>query len=157
MVVWDEQKSEAFNGLKGALIREPILRSPDYSRVFVIQCDASNRGMGAVLSQEDKEGKEHPVLFVSRKLSRREETYGASEKECACLVWAIQKLKCYIYGTKFIVETDHSPLQWLNRMSDKNDRLLRWSLSLQQYSFDVRYKKGRSHGNADGLSRAYGD
>ncbi|KAM7298251.1 uncharacterized protein ISCGN_018863 [Ixodes scapularis] len=88
-----------------------------------------------------------------RKLSVREQAYSASEKECACLVWAAQKLSCYLSGNKFTFETDHCPLTWLRNMSPKNGRLLRWSIALQQFNFDVVYKKGRSNGNADGLSR----
>lgn len=129
--------------------------APDFSKEFVIQCDASDRGLGAVLCQEDSEGRERPVLYLSRKLSSREETYSTSEKECACLVWAIQKLACYVAGSRFVVETDHCPLTWLNKMSSKNGRLLRWSIALQQHNFVVRYKKGKLHTNADGLSRAF--
>lgn len=154
-VCWDENKDRAFRALKEALMRQPVLRAPDYERPFVVQCDASNRGMGVVLSQTDDEGAEHPILYVSRKLSIREEAFSASEKECACLVWAAQKLSCYLAGSKFIFETDHCPLTWLHNMSPKNGRLLRWSLALQQYNFEVRYKKGKTHGNADGLSRSF--
>lgn len=153
MVDWDEEKEKAFRVLKAALSSQPLLSSPDYSRPFIVQCDASDRGMGAVLSQRDEGDQEHPVLYVSRKLTLREQVYSASEKECACLVWAVQKLACYIAGSKFIVEVDHCPLTWLQTMSSKNGRLLRWSLVLQQYTFEIRYKKGVLHGNADGLSR----
>lgn len=111
--------------------------------------------MGAVLSQREDDGKEHPVLYVSRKLSTREEAYSASEKECACLVWAAGKLDCYLAGTRFTFETDHCPLTWLQNMSAKNGRLLRWSLALQRYNFEVKYRKGKLNGNADGLSRGF--
>lgn len=154
-VVWDARKECAFQELKRALSEGPVLMAPDFSKEFVIQCDASDRGLGAVLCQEDSEGRERPVLYLSRKLSSREETYSTSEKECACLVWAIQKLACYVAGSRFIVETDHCPLTWLNKMSSKNGRLLRWSIALQQHNFVVRYKKGKLHTNADGLSRAF--
>lgn len=153
MVDWNEEKEKAFRVLKAALSSQPLLRSPDYSKPFIVQCDASDRGMGAVLSQRDEGDEEHPVLYVSRKLTLREQVYSASEKECACLVWAVQTLACYIAGSKFIVEVDHCPLTWLQTMSSKNGRLLRWSLILQQYTFDIRYKRGILHGNADGLSR----
>uniref|UniRef100_A0A6G5A9H4 Putative tick transposon n=1 Tax=Rhipicephalus microplus TaxID=6941 RepID=A0A6G5A9H4_RHIMP len=153
MVDWDEEKKRLSVFLKAALSSQPLLSSPDYSRPFIVQCDASDRGMGAVLSQRDEGDQEHPVLYVSRKLTLREQVYSASEKECACLVWAVQKLACYIAGSKFIVEVDHCPLTWLQTMSSKNGRLLRWSLVLQQYTFEIRYKKGVLHGNADGLSR----
>lgn len=153
VVRWDEKKEGAFRTLQKALMSRPVLRAPDYERTFIIQCDASNRGLGVVLCQRDDSGQEHPILYVSRKLTTREEAYSASEKECACLVWAVQKLACYVAGSRFIIETDHCPLQWLQNMSPKNGRLLRWSLALQQYSFEVKYKKGKLHTNADGLSR----
>ncbi|XP_064467644.1 uncharacterized protein LOC135378518 [Ornithodoros turicata] len=146
-------KENAFRSLKEALSQPPVLRSPDYTKPFIVQCDASNRGMGVVLCQEDENKEEHPILYASRKLSLREEAYSASEKECACLVWAVQKLECYLYGTQFILVTDHCPLTWLNQMSGKNGRLLRWSLALQQHDFVVRYKRGKKHTNADCLSR----
>ncbi|KAK8769088.1 hypothetical protein V5799_014447 [Amblyomma americanum] len=153
-VVWSETKERAFSALKSALTSQPVLRSPDYTKGFVVQCDASERGMGVVLCQRDNGEVEHPVLYASRKLTCREQAYSATEKECACLVWAVQKLSCYLAGSRFIIETDHCPLQWLQTISPKNGRLLRWSLALQQYSFEVRYKKGSLNGNADGLSRS---
>lgn len=126
---------------------------PDYGKPFIVQCDASDRGLGAVLCQTDENGHDHPIIYASRKLSIREQAYSASEKECACLVWAARKFHCYLYGTKFTFVTDHCPLKWLQNMSPKNGRLLRWSLALQEFSFDVVYKKGKQHGNADCLSR----
>lgn len=152
-VVWDEAKEKAFRRLKAALTNPPVLRAPDFRKPFLVQCDASNRGMGVILCQEDGDKHEHPILYASRKLSIREEAYSASEKECACLVWATQKLSCYLYGAEFVFVTDHCPLTWLSQMSNKNPRLLRWSLALQQYSFEVRYKKGKANVNVDCLSR----
>ncbi|XP_042145831.1 uncharacterized protein LOC121045858 [Ixodes scapularis] len=154
-LIWDDAKESAFKTLKMALVQTPVLKAPDYDQTFVVQCDASDRGIGAVLSQVDEQGNERPILYISRKLTVREEAYSTSEKECACLVWAVQKLSCYLAGTKFIVETDHCPLSWLQNMSHKNGRLLRWSLALQQHAFEVRYKKGKLNGNADGLSRGF--
>lgn len=152
-VKWDGAKEHAFSTLKKALKSQPVLSAPDYSKPFILQCDASDRGMGVVLCQRGENDQEHPVLYASRKLSVREEAYSASEKECACVVWAVQKLACYIAGSRFTIETDHCPLTWLQSMSSKNGRLLRWSLALQQYTFDIHYKKGKLNSNADGLSR----
>lgn len=154
-VAWTEEMERAFRGLQAALCSAPVLRTPDYNRPFIVQCDASNRGLGVILCQEDDRGEEHPVLYASRKLSTREEAYSASEKECACLIWATQKLSCYLYGAPFVFVTDHCPLTWLTQMSSKNARLLRWSLALQQLNFTVKYKKGTANGNVDGLSRSF--
>ena len=72
-------------------------------------------------------------------------------------VWAVAKLRPYIYGTHFIIETDHNPLHWLGQMANKNARLLRWSLALQDLDYEVRYRKGCEHINADALSRYFVD
>lgn len=150
---WDAEKERAFQALKAALISKPVLRAPDFAKPFFVQCDASDRGLGAILCQRDENGQEHPVLYASRKLTVREQAYSASEKECACLVWAARKFSCYLYGTRFTFQTDHCPLQWLQKMSPKNGSRLRWSLILQEFNFDVVYKRGKQHGNADCLSR----
>ncbi|KAK8769473.1 hypothetical protein V5799_014060 [Amblyomma americanum] len=85
-VAWSETKERAFSALKSALTSQPVLRSPDYTKGFVVQCDASERGMGVVLCQRENGEVEHPVLYASRKLTCREQAYSATEKECACLV-----------------------------------------------------------------------
>lgn len=144
-------KQQAFSTLKKAL-SQPVLCAPSYSKPFVLQCDASDRGMSVVLCQRGENDQEHPLLYASRKLSVREEAYSASAKECACVVWAVQKLACYIAGPRFTTGTDHSPPTWLQSMSLKNSSLLHWSLAFQQYTFDIHYKKGKLNGNADGPS-----
>ena len=100
---------------------------------------------------------EHPIAYLSRKLSPREINYSTIERECLSIVWAIQSLRHYLFGTQFVIQTDHHPLRWLLRMKDKNQRLLRWSLILQEYSFDIVHRKGSANSNADGLSRAWSD
>ena len=110
--------------------------------------------MGVVLSQNFA-GEEHPCLYISRKLAPREQNYCTTEKECACLVWAVAKLRPYIYGAHFKIESDHNPLHWLKQMCGKNSRLMRWNLSLQELDFEVVYKPGRKHLNADALSRYF--
>lgn len=155
VVTWTAAKEEAFQSMKEALTSRPVLASPDSNREFVVQCDASNNGLGIVLSQVDQNCDEHPVLYLSRKPTPREEAYSTSEKERLCIVWGIQKLACYIQGTKFTVETDHCPLSWLKQMSGKNERLLRWSLILQEYNFEVNHRKGAENKNADCLSTGF--
>ena len=132
-----------------------MLSNPDFSKPFVVQVDASNRGIGAVLSQTDDSGEEHPIAYLSRKLAPREINYSTIERECLGIIWAIQSLRHYLFGKQFMVQTDHHPLRWLLHMKDKNQRLLRWSLILQEYSFDIVHQKGTANGNADGLSRAW--
>ena len=78
----------------------------------MLQTDASERGLGAVLSQYDIEGKDHPVLYLSRKLLPREQNYATIEKECLAMKWAICSLQYYLLGRKFKIITDHQPLRW---------------------------------------------
>ena len=152
-VKWNEQCEHAFNDLKKALQEAPVLKPPKWDQVFIVQVDASNRGLGAILCQKDEEGNEHPIVFASRKLLPREEKLSTTEKECLGVVWAVEVFRYYIYGRRFILETDHNPLVWLNKVRDKSRKLLRWSLTLQEYEMEIRHKKGSENGNVDALSR----
>ena len=154
-VVWGPECDTAFTTLKNRLCSSPILRSPDFSRPFILQTDASDRGVGAVLSQLDDEGIDHPVAYYSRKLLPREEKYATVEKECLAIKLAIQAFKVYLIGRHFVIQMDHCALEWLDRLKDNNARLTRWSLFLQPFNFTVKYCAGKNNGNADTLSRAY--
>ena len=154
-VVWNDECEQAFQLLKQTLVSVPVLNSPDFSNDFVLQTDASNRGLGAVFSQKGKDGEEHPVMYLSRKLLPREENYPIIEKECLAIVWAVQKLHKYLYGRLFTIQTDHKPLTWLEQMKGSNRRLVGWSLLLQPYKIKVEHKPGTNNNNADALSRMY--
>ncbi|XP_075062103.1 uncharacterized protein LOC142150817 [Mixophyes fleayi] len=155
-VFWEQgrlYKESVARDVPEAGVMEKRLGAPDFDRRFTVQTDASNYGLGAVLSQVNQQGEEHPILYLSRKLLPREVAYAVVEKECLAIVWALQKLQSYLYGRDFTVITDHNPLSWLHRVAGDNGKLLRWSLTLQQYTFTVQHRKGSHHGNADGLSR----
>ena len=81
--------------------------------------------------------------------------YSTIEKECLALVWGIQTLDPCLIGRAFVVQSDHNPMRWLMSVKAKNQRLLRWSLVLQEYRFQVLHRKGSENGNADALSRAF--
>eukprot|EP00795_Rhopilema_esculentum_P006818 gene6818-12410_t len=152
-IQWTDDCENAFRRLKKALCSSPVLRSPDYSKEFLLQTDASDRGLGAVLSQIGDDNEEHPVMYLSRKLLDRERRYAVVEKECLAIIWAIQQLRVYLYGRKFSIQTDHNALKWLDQMKEKNSRLTRWSLALQMYNYKVEYRRGQDNSNADTLSR----
>ena len=141
--------------LKQQLCCSPVLRSPDFTKEFRLQTDASEYGVGAVLSQEDDSGDEHPVAYFSRKLLPREQKYATIEKECLAIKLACEAFKVYLLGRQFVVQTDHRALEWLNRLKDNNSRLTRWSLSLQPFEFTVKHRAGTANSNADALSRAH--
>ncbi|XP_078237133.1 uncharacterized protein LOC144584609 [Pogona vitticeps] len=152
-IPWTSDCEAAFQRLKEALINYPVLRAPDFDREFIIYTDASNSGVGAVLCQEDENGDQHPVSYLSRKLQKGERHLATVEKECLAIVYAIQKAKPYIWGRHFILCTDHSPLQWLKTMKTHNSKLMRWALNLQDYDFEVKVVRGSVNCVADALSR----
>ena len=102
---------------------------------------------------QEENGKKVPVAYASRKLKQSERSYAVIEKECLALVWAVQKLSRYLYGTLFTVETDHCPLKYLNEAKLKNARLMRWALILQPYRIHINAIKGSENVGADYLSR----
>ena len=129
-ITWTRSCDKAFKELKCRLTRAPVLKSPDMQLPFILKNDASERGIGAVLSQCSKEGEEHPVAFYSRKLLPREERYSTVEKECLAIKLGVQAFRVYLLGWLFVVQTDHQSLEWLHRLKEHNARLTRWSLSL---------------------------
>ena len=153
-VVWTERCAQAWKTLKVVLCSSPILRSPDFTSQFILQTDASDHGVGAVLSQRDEHGADHPVAYYSKKLLAREVRYSTVEKECLAIRLATHSFRVYLLGRPFIIQTDHRALQWLDRLKDSNPRLARWSLALQPYQFTVEHRAGLLNGNADALSRA---
>lgn len=151
--VWSEECQQAFDSIKGHLVEAPILSCPDFSLPFTIQCDASDYGLGAVLSQVHN-GEEHVISYLSRSLNKNERRYTTTEKECLAVLFAIEKLRPYIEGTRFTVVTDHYSLKWLNSIKDPVGRIARWAVRLQQYDFDIVHRKGKDHIVPDALSRA---
>ncbi|KAL0148578.1 hypothetical protein M9458_056125 [Cirrhinus mrigala] len=153
-IEWSPEAEVAFQRVKEALTSEPVLRAPDFNCPFLVQTDASDTGLGAVLSQV-KDGEEHPVIYISRKLTKAERNYAAVEKEALAVKWAVLELRYYLLGRRFTLITDHAPLQWMTRTKETNARVTRWVLALQDFHFDVRHCSGASNANADGLSRIW--
>ena len=135
------------------MCNKPILHCPDESREVLLQSDASERGIGAVLSQMTEEGVERPVAFFSRKLLPRETRYSTVEKECLGVVAALKHFDVHLVGRRFTIVIDHKALQYLQMMQNANPRLTRWALAIQSFDFQVTHRPGRMHSNADGLSR----
>lgn len=151
-VKWSLKCEQSFVALKNAMCSFPVLCSPDFQKRFVVQTDASDVGLGAVLLQGD-EGEERPVLYLSRKLEPRETRYSTIEKEGLAIKWALESLRYYLLGREFDVETDHRALSWINTMKDRNARITRWYLDLQPFNFRIRHKPGKTNILADYLSR----
>ena len=105
-VEWSNAQENAFQALKGSLCKFPILKLPDISQTFVLQTDNSDSGIGAVLLQEEG-GVQKPVAYASRKLKKAELLYVTIEKECLAIVWAMIRFSRFLYGQKYVLETDH--------------------------------------------------
>ena len=132
-VIWTPQCTKAFSKLKELLLSAPMMMNPDFSCPFILQTDALEVGVGAVLSQTDAEGCDHPVAYFSRKLLPREQKYATIEKECLAIKLGVEAFQVYLVGNEFTIQTDHGALQWLTKFKDSNNRLLRWSLALQPF------------------------
>ena len=152
-ILWNTEAKESFEKLKKLISSKPVLRMPDHEKEYVLRTDASDRGLGAVLLQEHK-GKLHPIAFQSKKLQGAESRYATVEKECLATVWGVQKFERFLYGKKFVLETDHQPLKCLQK-SPTNPRLIRWALQLQPYEYHIRVIPGKDNVGADFMSRAY--
>ena len=153
--IWSERCDKAFEELKAMLQSAPVLAAPDFRSPFKLAVDASDVAAGAVLLQEDDEGVEHPVCYFSKKFNKSQRNYSTIEKECLALVLALQQFEVYVSssGLPIVVYSDHNPLVFIHKMKNKNQRLLRWSLMLQEYVLEIRHIKGKDNVIADCLSR----
>ncbi|EYC04907.1 hypothetical protein Y032_0085g1856 [Ancylostoma ceylanicum] len=156
---WGSEEEEAFQELKRKMATTPVLAQPDFqaaregTRPFVIHTDASGQGIGAILSQEGKDGYLHPIYFASKRLSKAERNYHITDTEALAVVFALRKFHFFVYGTKVVVKTDHLPLTALFKRSNVSGRVLRWALEIQQYNVEINYVKGKANPVADALSR----
>lgn len=150
---WTNTCEESFQKLKECLISAPILTTPDFTKPFNVKTDASGYGIGAVLTQMLND-KEHVICYLSRSLTRQEKAYSTTERELLAVLFALEKLRPYLEGATFTVETDHHSLVWLDNIKNPHGRLCRWAVKLQQYDFKVIHRKGKDHVVPDLLSRA---
>lgn len=155
--IWTENAQAAFENLKGSLTTAPLLSHPDFTKPFVIQCDASKTGIGGVLYQIDENGEEHPIAYFSKKLNAAQRNYSITELECLAAILCLKRFRGYVEGMTFKIVTDHASLKWLMSLKDLSGRLARWSLSLQAYDFTIEYRKGTANVVPDVLSRAFVD
>ena len=150
--VWDQRQKEAFHALKTLLCKAPVLACPQLNKQFILQTDASDLGLGAVLTQKDQFGIEYAIAYASRSLTEREKNYSTTEKEALAVMYAVNQFRVYLLGSNFLLVTDHSALRWLHSLEPEG-RSGRWVMDLQEFSFDIIHRPGTNHTNADSLSR----
>ena len=150
--VWSKECELAFKQLKDFLLKSPILRLPDFNKDFIIYTDASDIGLGAILSQI-QDDKEVVIAYASRALRSPERNYSTTEKECLAVVWSFKYFRTYIFGQTTIVITDHVALKWLMKKKEPAGRLARWALEIQEHEIEFQHRPGKMHQNVDALSR----
>ncbi|KAL1198722.1 putative mitochondrial protein [Cardamine amara subsp. amara] len=149
---FDKDCLSAFHTIKGALVSAPIVQPPDWKLPFEIMCDASDYTVGAVLGQR-KDKKLSMIYYASRTLDEAQCNYATTEKELLTIVFAFEKFRSYLVGSKVIVHTDHAAIRYLMSKKDAKPRLIRWILLLQEFDIEVRDRRGADNEVADHLSR----
>ena len=149
---WSAECASAFQELRQRLVSAPILAFPDFNQPFILDTDASDAGMGAVLSQV-QDGQEQVIAYASQVLSKQERRYCVTRRELLAVVTFVQHFRPYLLGLHFTLRTDHSSLTWLWKFKEPEGQLARWLDPLQEYDFTVLHRPGKRHSNADALSR----
>ena len=150
---------EAFDCLKAACLQAPILAFPDFNKPFLLETDASGRGLGAVLSQKQADGRYHPIAYASRIMNETEQRYHSNKQEFLALKWAItEQFHEYLspYGknrNEFVVHTDNNPLTYIFSSTNLDAAGQRWVARLTSYNFSLEYQKGKDNMVADFLSQ----
>ena len=153
-MVWTDKCNDAYVKLKENLPNAPRLPFPNINSRFILDCDASHSSIGATFAQEDSNGNEIPVAFASRSLSKHEEGYCVTRKELLAILFFIQQFRPYLYGQEFIVRTNHQALCYLKQSTKPiTSQYQSWFDILAEYNFQLIYRPGSYHKNADAMSR----
>jgi len=149
---WTEDCQKAFDELKKALTSPPILALPNDTDMFLLDTDAADGSIGAVLSQAE-DGEQRVVAYAGRTLNRNEVNYSITRKELLAIVHFTKLFRQYLLGRKFMIRTDHAALSWLQNTPEPIGQNAGWLEQLGEYDFAICHHKGTSHSNADALSR----
>ena len=150
----DKEGERAFEMLKHALYKAPILKSPNWDLPFEIVCDASNYAVGVVLGQWTKK-KSTATWYASKTLAKAQMNYTTTKKELLAMVYALEKFWPYVLESKIIIYTDHAVLKYFFSKKEAKPRLIRWVLLLQEFDLEIKDKKGSKNSVADHLSRLH--
>ena len=149
---WTSEQEKAFTTLKFLLTSTPVLATPNFEQPFIVRTDASDKGIGAVLMQQEND-LFRPLCFESRKLKPAEIDYPVHEKEFLAIVYALKKWRHYLEGSDFKVITDNRALEFIRSQKEPHGRIARWIEALQGFNFVIEYKPGTTNKVADALSR----
>lgn len=149
---WTDECQRSFDALKTALCTAPILSFPTPSGRYILDTDASAVGIGGVLSQI-QDGVEKVIAYGSRTLSKEQRRYCTTRRELLAVVAFMKQFRHYLLGQEFTVRTDHSSLRWLCNFKEPQGQLARWLEVIQEYHHTIEHRAGKTHQNADSLSR----
>ena len=151
---WTPECQAAFQRLKDILMGPEVMAYPVDDGEFIVDCDVSDSGIGAVLSQV-QDGVERVIAYGSRTLKKAEQNYCVTDKELLALKFFVERYKHYLLGRHFLVRTDHQALKWLFTLKEPKGRIARWIEVLSAFDFSIEYRPGNRHGNADRMSRCH--
>ena len=149
---WTKDCQEAFDCLKELLTSAPILAYPKLGSQFILDTDASDVGVGAVLSQV-QDDKERVITYMSKTMNVHERSYCITRKELLAVITALKHFHNYLYGQKILLRTDNSAVSWMKSLKAPTGQVTRWLQELNTYDMTVEHRAGTSHRNADALSR----
>ena len=155
--VWGSDQEIAFETLKHRFITAPVLAYPIDDARFILDTDASNDGMGAVLSQMQKDENgdlvERPIAYSSKKFSDTEKHYCARRRELLAIVYHVKHYDAYLRGQNFTIRTDHASLRYIKTIKELPSQFHRWVMTMEEYTYEIEVRKGTLHANADAMSR----
>ena len=150
--VWSPDCQAAFDQLKSILVGADVLALSRDEGAFILDCDASDKAIGAVLSQV-QDGEERPICYASQLYDKHQRNYNVTRKELLALVTFVKKFRQYLLGAPFRIRTDHAALQWLKKTSEPIGQQARWLEVLEEFDYSIEHRPGSKHCNADALSR----
>jgi hypothetical protein len=145
---WTPEATKSFEQLKEVMCKDPVLTTPDFTKTFIVECDASGNGIGAILMQEGR-----PLAFESRPLKGKDLHKPIYEKEMMAILHALKKWRPYLIGRHFKVKTDHDSLKYFLEQRLSSEEQQKWVTKILGYDFEIVYRKGKQNVVADALSR----
>ncbi|MGL5772511.1 MAG: reverse transcriptase domain-containing protein, partial [Bacteroidales bacterium] len=151
-IEWTKDLTENFNKVRNLISDQTARSQPNIKKPFILTTDASDTGIGAILTQKDDDGHEKMIYAYSKLLDSPQKNYSVTDKELLAVVKSIEHFRRFLVGKRFILRTDHKALEYMSTCKNPTARLLRWALKLQEYDFEIQYIRGPTN-KADYLSR----
>ena len=156
--IWSKECEHSFCDLKSSLTGKEVMAFPEDDGLFILDCDASDYGVGGALSQmqfseHSQQMEERPIAFASKSLTRTQRKYCVTRRELLAVITFVEMFKQYLLGRQFLIRSDHSSLRWIMSFKNPENQMARWMEVLSQYDFRIEHRKGSKHVNCDALSR----